>query len=286
MPPIAGIGIIHDVEHEIELDPLMPGSEWSSHVRPQEAILIRHVVGDTSIEGATAILEIGTHASYYDVGGDGIAVVMTDLVPGVERVVLRTVRAGYEYEMRYASAPAHRVPRNISEIPAYALALAARRAGLLAHGCAFVMPSGRAALCLGVSGAGKSTLARMMHSVPGVRVLNDDRIVLADRGDGMRAWSTPWPGRAGVAEPGNAPLGAIAIIGRGPNPLLRRLSSRATTAALLQTLAVPVWNTEDAGCALDRIATVQQSIPIVQIEYPLSEAAATWILETLEAISS
>ena len=284
--PVAGIGIVHRLTPAIRLASPPSGSEWSGGTERAGGIEIRHLVGDVSTVDSAPVFRVGPHASYHDAGDGRISVLMTDLVPGVDRLLLTTVRPGMEYEMRYASAPDSPIPRNISEIPSFALALASRRAGLLAHGCAFVMPSGRAALCLGVSGAGKSTLARMMQSVPGVRVLNDDRIVLADRGDGIRAWSTPWPGRAGIARPGDAPLGAVAIIGRGAGRARLELQPRAKTAALLQTLAVPVWNPEQAGAVLEAIDVIQRTTPIAQLVYPLGDDTGPWILGEMEGLAS
>jgi len=283
--PVAGIGIVHVLDAPITLAAAPHESEWSGGVATAETIRIHHRIVDPSIGDASAVFEVGPHATYYQRSGDSnVLVLMTGILPDVNCMLLATVRGGREYEMRYGSAPADPVPRSISEIPAYALALAERQAGVLAHGCGFVMPSGRVGLCLGVSGAGKSTLARMMQTVPGVRVLNDDRIVLGDRGDGLQAWSTPWPGRAGIARLGSAPLGAIAVIGRGPTFSVRRLSSRATTAELLRTVTVPIWNPGGATAALETIAALQERFPIVKLEYPLAEKTGAWILETMEQL--
>ena len=262
------------------------GSEWAGATDIADAIEIRHVVGDVSTADSAPVFRVGPHASYHDAGDGRISVLMTGLIPGIDRLLLTTVEPGTRYQMRYGAAPENPVARAISEIPTFALALAARRSGLLAHGCAFVMPSGRAALCLGVSGAGKSTLARMMQLVPGVQVLNDDRVVLADRGEGMRAWSTPWPGRAGIARPGDAPLGAVAIIGRGPERARLALQPRAKRAALLQTLAVPVWNPEQAGTVLEAINVIQERVPIAQLVYPLGDETGRWILDSMEDLAS
>ena len=284
--PIAGIGILHRLTSSIRLAEPPAGSEWAGSTESAGAIEIRHVVGEVSIEDSAPVFRVGPHASYFEAGDGRISVLMTGLIPGIDRMLLSTLEPGRRYELRYAAPPADPVARAISEIPTFALALAARRSGLLAHGCAFVMPSGRAALCVGISGAGKSTLARMMQSVPGVRVLNDDRIVLADSGEGIRAWSTPWPGRAGIARPGDAPLGAVAIIGRGHDRARVELQPRAKRAALLQTLAVPVWNPEQAGAVLELIDTIQRHTPVTQLVYPLADETGQWILDAMEDLAS
>lgn len=283
--PVAGIGIVHLLDPAIHLAPAPSGTEWPAGALAPETIRIHHKIGDPVIADASPVFEVGPHATYYERAGDGkVLVLMTGILRDVSKMLLATTTAGSEYEMLYASPPGDPVARAVSEIPAFALALAARRAGVLAHGCGFMMPSGDIGLCLGVSGAGKSTLAQMMQLVPRVRVLNDDRMVVADQGDGLRAWSTPWPGRAGIARLGTGRIGAISIIGRGPAFSARRLSSRETTAELLRTITVPIWDPRGAAAALDTIAALQAAFPIVKLEYPLAENTGRWILETMEQL--
>ena len=151
----------------------------------------------------------------------------------------------------------------------------------MAHGCGAILANGRGALCLGKSGAGKSTAFRMLDGRSGARVLNDDRLVIERRGDGFQLWSTPWPGNAGIARSGDAPLGVIALIGRGERYVVRVLSPREALSRVLPTLALPIWNPHLMAARLDFVGSLVEHVPIVEMNYPLDERTPSWIAARL-----
>ena len=283
--PIAGLVLRHTMDAPVTFRDL-PGTEWRARDDDACDITVRHMLGSTSVDGLVPSLEVGEHATYYSDRDGSPAVMLRQIIPGVERVLLRTVLPGHEYEARYSAAPTSAVPRVVSELPAYTLALSARRGGVIAHGCGFVLPGGGLALCLGVSGAGKSTLGRLLAGEPGVRVLNDDRIVLTMQNGGIHAWSTPWPGRGGQATVGDAPLAVVALIGRATERRVSAIRGRQAIAALLQTIAIPLWEGEASDHALELVGRLEQDVPIVRLEYPLETGTDAWIATTLRSVAN
>jgi len=285
VPPIAGISIVHEADEGIEFlgSPTIGANPFDV---PDGSMWLRHRVAESDLERLRPVVRVNERVTYYDGGTAGPVVRMEGLDPAAPLVVLRTERPGYEYAVEYARMPLGPVLHRGAEMSAYALALAARERGLLAHGCGFVLPSGRAALCLGISGAGKSTLARMMTSAAGCTVLNDDRLVLTRESTGLRMWSTPWPGNAGIAREGDGPLGVIALIGRGSSFSARALVRRDALQRLLKTLLVPLWDMACVGAGLDIVNDIIASVPIVELAYPLTHESPDLIVNALAEIAS
>jgi hypothetical protein len=284
VPPVAGISIVHEADAGIDFVGASTMAAGRTDI-PEGSMRLRHRVATSDLKRLREVVRVNERVTYYDGGAAGPVVRMEGLDPAAPLVVLRTERPGYEYAVEYAEPPLGPVLHRGAEMSAYALALAARERGLLAHGCGFVLPSGRAALCLGVSGAGKSTLARMMGNADGCRVLNDDRLVLTREAAGIRMWSTPWPGNAGVAREGDALLGVIALIGRGSSFSVRPLSHRGALPRLLKTLLVPLWDLAHAGAGLDLVDDIIGSIPIVELAYPLTLESPSLIMNALMEVA-
>ena len=284
VPPVAGISIVHEADEGIEFlgSPTIGANPLDV---PDVSIWLRHRVAESDLEQLRPIVRVNERVTYYDSGAAGPVVRMEGLDPAAPLVVLRTERAGYEYAVEYARMPLGPVLHRGAEMSAYALALAARERGLLAHGCGFVLPSGRAALCLGISGAGKSTLARMMTTAASCCVLNDDRLVLTRESTGLQMWSTPWPGNAGIARKGDAPLGVIALIARGSSFSVRPLTRRDALQRLLKTLLVPLWDLAHASAGLGLVDDIIGSVPIVELAYPLTPESPGLIVNALTAMS-
>ena len=282
--PIAGIALVHRIGDGVVLAPPV-NATWSGSVEREAPIVLRHEIGAVSIHGLTPVMEVEPWSTYYvDAHGD-ITIRFYSHEDGVPEFVLRTERAGFSYAVIYSAAPSRPQIRMDKEMSAYTLALAARRRGLIGHGCGFVLRTGRAALCLGVSGAGKSTLGRMMLDRTDVRVLNDDRIALTAESHGIHAWGTPWPGRAGIARAGDAPLGVLAFISRGDAFGVSTITARDALYRLLSTIALPLWNTSEVDESLSFLERLITEVPVVEIRYPLALGTAEWIERTLTDIA-
>jgi hypothetical protein len=282
--PVAGIPIIHEIDQALALmTPATP--DWTGGQARAEPLVIRHRVGDVSVDGLRPVMEVAPWSTYFD-SADGTAVRYYSHSPAQPVQVLRSIRAGYEYVIDYAFAPVGPVSRRDKEMAAYTLALGARDYGLMAHGCGFVLPTGRVALCLGVSGAGKSTLARLMQTRPGVKVLNDDRIVVTRDGTGVRASAAAWPGSEGIAINGEGPLGFVGLIARSASATIRRLNGRESVQRFLTTIALPVWNAAHMDSGLALIDQMLRDVPVFEIGYPLGDRTAEWLERTLVEMSA
>lgn len=281
---VAGLPIVHVAGPGIRFAGALPPAVGAEGI-PHDAVVLEHAVGEVSVAAFEALLHVGSYSTYYQEPDAGPAVHIARLGDNSPEVLVRTIEPGRRYRVSYASIPDRPVLFRGAEMSAFALALAARRRGVMAHGCGVVLPGGEVVLCVGMSGAGKSTLARMMRTVAGCRVLNDDRIVLTREDTGMHAWTTPWPGSAGIAETGDGPLAVLAVIARGEVPTVRRLTAREALPRLLQTILVPAWDGGAAGDGLEFLEGLCASIPMVELAYPLGDGVPMAIRDLLVGVT-
>ena len=277
---VGGISISHELGDGVRLtDPPVHWTESSSTAAP---IVIQHGVGAARVDGLRRVMDVGLRVSYYETESGESAVRIANILAGEPAHVIRTDPEGRHYRVEYEFAPKAPVYRRDIEITAFVHAIGVRGTRLMAHGCGAVLPGGTGAICLGHSGAGKSTAYRMMDGVSGVRVLNDDRLVLERRTGSFQLWSTPWPGTAGVARAGDAQLGIIALIGRGARREARPLGGRAALSRILSTMALPIWSPAHMGAALGAVEDLLERIPVIELRYPLAEATPAWMIDTLQ----
>ena len=278
--PVGGIEIVHELTEGIRLtDPL---TAWAHTPPTTDPITIRHGVGGASVDGLRLVMEVGQRVSYFDDRSGRAAVRILNIVPGEPAHVVRTDHEGRAYSVEYEFRPKQAVYRRDIEITSFVHAIAARGNRLMAHGCGAVLPGGFGAICLGHSGAGKSTAYRMMDAVSGVRVLNDDRLVLERRPGIFQLWATPWPGTAGIARAGDAPLGVVALIGRGDQRVTRRLDGAEALTRILSTLALPIWDPMLMDAALAAVDDLVARVPVIEMRYPLDSTTPGWMIDTLQ----
>ena len=276
---IAGIEIVHRLAPGIVLSE--PATNWPAVPGEEHPIVIEHSVGPVSVDGMRHVMDIGMRVSYYAPPTGGVAIRVLNLEHGGPTHLVHVREPGRRYAVTYEHADPKPAYRRDVEITAYAHALTVRTKFLMAHGSGSVLGDGRGVICLGASGAGKSTLSRMIDGKDGARVLNDDRLVLEQRADGVRLWSTPWPGTAGVARAGDAPLRVIALIGRDSRTSVRAIGRRDALRRVLPTLALPIWDAELMEASLSFVDDLLGRVPVIELRYPLEERTADWVLNTL-----
>jgi hypothetical protein len=269
-PPIAGIPITHVVSDAIRARPNPVGASFRGSRAVDAELRIVHEIGGTDTQELRLMLAGAAPIGTYFLDDTGEPAVQSVSAPNTGGVqLLRTRRRGYEYAITYHTDADVDVLQWHWLRTIFMLALPSRGRGLIAHGCAVLLPSGDAVLCPGVSGAGKSTLARLFAREFGgeVRVLSDDRVAVTIEGDGLRLWGTPWNSSAGAVSGDDGPLAAVVFIRQGGSGSLSSIGAREARARLLRCLALPFWSSELMNRALSLAAE------IVGGRYPLLEYA-------------
>ena len=117
----------------------------------------------------------------------------------------------------------------------------ADRRGVLAH-AAGVAFDGKGYIFPGRSGAGKSTLSRQFSCDHDLEILSDDRMVIREIGDTLRAYGTPWPGEAGIAINRGVPLSGIFFIRHGSQNGIRKMERKEALESLFPVVSVPWYD--------------------------------------------
>jgi hypothetical protein len=137
------------------------------------------------------------------------------------------------------------------------ICLLAQGRGLMVHACG-IDDDGRGYLFAGNSGHGKSTMAKLWRD-QGV-ILNDDRIIIRQRGGRFWMYGTPWHGDyTGVSSQG-VPLERIFFLNRGDVNSTRCLEGATAASKLLARCFPPLWHEEGMGFTLDFCAQVVSQV--------------------------
>lgn len=140
--------------------------------------------------------------------------------------------------------------------------------GLLMHACGWA-DAERSVLFAGFSGGGKTTTARKL---PDNEVLSDDQVAVRNG----RAWSLPFVGQWDKrTKPRNAPLKAMALLGKSTSPGLRRLPPARALARILGCVVSfdPAQTSETFQIA----ARLVDAVPVYELELDLDTPVAPWI---------
>jgi hypothetical protein len=281
---VAGIALTHELRDGIRLEASTRPS-WSGTPSLERPVAIRHALGSTRVVDMHSVLAVPPWCTFH-VDANGEPASLFHPVFGEVERLLTCDEPGHSYVVHYASPPRAPVEALQSELTAFSFALAARGLGFIAHSCAFTLPNGAGVLCPGMSGAGKTTLGRLIRAVlPDAEVLTDDRaIVTAD--DDLRVWGTPWPGAAGIAAPGGAPLDIVMFIQHGHMPSIRRVSPRDAFRRIVNTLSMPLWEPARCGRALEIVDAMVTRPLLIEATYPPSDDAARWLSAELGAMAA
>jgi len=142
----------------------------------------------------------------------------------------------------------------------------AGRKGALIHAAAANI-NGRGYVFLGRSGAGKSTLLRQFFNRDDVRFLSDDRIVIRRTAGTYRAFGTPWPGEAGIAQNESFPLSCLFFLSRGCENELREIGRKEALERLLPVTSIPWYDREIVGDILIFCEDLISLVPTYELRF-------------------
>ena len=280
---VAGIPLLLEIDAGLVLRP-EPPPPWAGSRLVEEPITLRHAVGDCSTAALRQVLAPSPSSSYYVDEAGEVAVAFRSNVAVMPPVLLRTIRPGLEYEVRYAFPPPQVTRRGRADFSALAFALGQRRRGFFAHSCGFLLPDGAGVLCPGVSGTGKTTLARLLGQLDaGVELLSDDRTVVTRDGEGARLWGSPFPGEAAVAGAGDGPLRAIVFPRHGTTFQVEEVAPTAAARRLRDTLALPLWSPDELADALDLLDRIVSTTLLLEIAYPPTAESARRLVDAVSS---
>jgi hypothetical protein len=154
-----------------------------------------------------------------------------------------------------------------------------QRKGIELHGCGVASPEGNSNLFVGHSGAGKSTTARLWNSLPGVKILSDDRIIVRRHTGQVVMYGTPWHGEGAFASPESAVLGRIFILEHGKGNVLTRLSRSQAVGELFARSFVPPYRKDYVDSALAFLQDVADSVSCYRYGFEPDRKAVERILE-------
>lgn len=132
-------------------------------------------------------------------------------------------------------------------------------AGAVCNQGAFIFP--------GRSGAGKSTLTRLLRSNKDFLLLSDDRIIVRNTENGIRAFGTPWPGTEGAAENCSAPLKAIFFPVHGDRNRIEPVSPQETIRLLLPVTSIPWYDNRRFTAVLDFFSHLAVQTPSYKLYF-------------------
>lgn len=138
--------------------------------------------------------------------------------------------------------------------------------GILLHACG-INDNGNGYVFSGFSGAGKSTMAKQWLGVRGVRLLNDDRVIIRETRGNFYVHGTPWHGELRDCDPGKARLKAVFFIRHGRENNIRPLSlSEAVTGMIARSFS-PLWDREGMQKVIEVVEKIVRKIPCYELSF-------------------
>ena len=147
---------------------------------------------------------------------------------------------------------------------------------LLLHGST-VAVDGQAYLFTAPCGTGKSTHTRLWRELFGDRavMVNDDKVFLQLRQDGVWAYGSPWMGKHGIGTNISAPLKGICFLQRGTENVIQRAEPQKWLPELIHQCFLP----EERYLPL--ISQLAQRVPLWEMSCTKDPQAAAVAYEAM-----
>lgn len=148
--------------------------------------------------------------------------------------------------------------------------------GLLLHACG-IDDNGKGYIFSGFSGAGKSTMARQWLRKRGVRLLNDDRVIVREMRRNFYIFGTPWHGEINKCDPGMVRLKTIFLIKHGSENKARPLSPSEAVTSLIARSFSPLWDREGMERAMEVIERLVRKVPCYELSFKPDKGVINYI---------
>ena len=148
--------------------------------------------------------------------------------------------------------------------------------GMLFHASGVIYQE-KGYLFTGHGGAGKTTMARLWDGLPGVKVVNDDKVILRKEAGGFRLYGTPWHGEGGMALPDSAPVNRIFVLKQANRNSVAPLRPGKAASRLLARAFVPLWDREKIAFTLKLLDELCQAIPCQELGFLPDPSAVDFV---------
>ena len=148
--------------------------------------------------------------------------------------------------------------------------------GMLFH-AAGVIHQGQGYLFTGNGGAGKTTTARLWEAVPGVQVVNDDKVIVRKEAGQFRLYGTPWHGEGGMALPNSAPLSRVFILKQAAKNEAAPLQPAQAVSSLLARAFIPLWDADKIAFTLKFLDELCQAVPCQELGFLPDSSAVDFV---------
>ena len=152
--------------------------------------------------------------------------------------------------------------------------------GMLFHASG-VIDQGKGYLFTGNGGAGKTTTSRLWQQLPGVKVVNDDKVIVRQTNGEYRMFGTPWPGEGGMALPDSAPLSQIFLLKQAKQNSLRSLSPIEAASGLFGRAFIPLWDEGMIANTLKFLDGLCQAVPCHELNF-VPDASAVEMVRKID----
>lgn len=138
--------------------------------------------------------------------------------------------------------------------------------GMLFHACG-VIDNGSGLLFVGHGGAGKTTTSRFWDGNPGVKIVNDDKVIVRKLNDDFHLFGTPWHGEGGYNAPDSAPLRQIYILRQAAENAVTPMNPVRAVGMLLARTFMPLWDKEKVTYSLQFLDELTKNIPCKELSF-------------------
>ena len=154
--------------------------------------------------------------------------------------------------------------------------------GFFLH-CSTLSYNGKAVIFTAPSGTGKSTHAALwkQHFGDEVKMINDDKPLVRENGDGFTIYGTPWRGKHGRGANISAPIGAVFFLEQAPENSAEPVDTFTALSLLMQQTVIPRGR-ENTSRLIDMLGRLIEQTPMFKLRCNISDEA---VVTALNAIS-